>query len=68
MTSIATVSPRCSFDLEEAQLFNELTQELLDLTVTEKGVGLAVYAAADDPCSSSSALCCCWDLCCHICW
>jgi hypothetical protein len=50
-------------------VFTELTQELLDLTATEKGTGEAMYAAADDPCSSSSsALCCSWDLCCHICW
>jgi hypothetical protein len=50
-------------------VFTELTQELLDLTVTEKGTGEALYAATDDPCSSSTVLCCCTDLCCtHLCW
>jgi hypothetical protein len=53
-------------------VFAELTEELLDLTVTEKGVGNAIYAQVDDgcgsgACSSSSALCI--SLCCsYLCW
>jgi hypothetical protein len=51
-------------------MFAELTEELLDLTVSEKGFRDAAYASNDgDPCSSSS-LACSVILCCsiHICW
>lgn len=51
-------------------MFDTLTDELLDLTATEKGVGLAVYAAVDDPGGCCSAACsivvCCFL--CKICW
>ena len=52
-------------------MFRELTSELLDLTVTEKGDRMAVYAAAEEPGSSSSSSGCSTTvLCCsiHICW
>ena len=48
-------------------MFRELTEELLDLTISEKGVGAALYAMTRDPdesgCSSCSS---CWSLCCTI--
>ena len=53
-------------------MFTTLTEELLDLTATEKGVGLAAFAAKDDPgcCGTCSAGCtivvCCFL--CKICW
>lgn len=50
-------------------MFTELTQELFDLTATEKGAGGAMYASSQDPGCSSSSICCCFDLCCtHLCW
>jgi hypothetical protein len=56
---------------KEAWMFRELTQELLDLRVTEKGYGLALYAAEEDggggTCSSScSSSTLCVSLCCTI--
>jgi hypothetical protein len=50
-------------------MFTELTDELLDLTATEKGAGLALYAANDgesgcSTCSTTLVLCCS----CYICW
>ena len=53
-------------------MFATLTEELLDLTATERGVGLAAYASADDPggCGGCSSVCsiivCCFL--CRICW
>jgi hypothetical protein len=52
-------------------MFKKLTSELLDLTATEKGYRMAVYAAAEEPGSSSSSSGCSTTvLCCsiHICW
>jgi hypothetical protein len=51
-------------------MFASLTDELLDLTATEKGVGAALYAAADEPgCCSSGCSCngCSILLCCFLC-
>jgi len=52
------------------ETFAELTEELLDLTVVEKGVGKAIYANEDSGgggCGSSCTYCS--SLCCfHICW
>ena len=54
-------------------MFATLTEELLDLTATEKGVGLAAYAAADDPgggcggCSNACSIVVCCFLC-KLCW
>jgi hypothetical protein len=51
-------------------VFKELTHELLDLRVTEKGYGDALYASADDgdPGCNSSCSCSwlCLSLCCTI--
>jgi hypothetical protein len=52
-------------------VFKELTSELLDLTATEKGYRMAVYAAAEEPGSSSSSSGCSTVILCgsiHICW
>lgn len=52
-------------------MFTTLTEELLDLTATEKGVGAAMYAQIEQPgcscggCSSSTVLCC---FLCSLCW
>lgn len=43
-------------------MFKELTAELLDLTVTEKGFRNALYARTMPPCCCST---CCN---CFICW
>jgi len=51
-------------------MFATLTEELLDLTATEKGVGLAAYATVEDPggcCSNSCSIILCCFLC-QICW
>jgi hypothetical protein len=57
---------------KETEMFAELTAELLDLRVTEKGFGLALYASEEDPgggdpcsCSCSSSTLCV-SLCCTI--
>jgi hypothetical protein len=51
-------------------MFDELTEELLDLSANVRGYGAATYAAvADDACSSG--LCCSVILCCtctSLCW
>lgn len=52
-----------------AVMFEELNEELLDLSAGVRGVGNAVYAASqDDP--GSCALCCSFVLCCccELCW
>jgi hypothetical protein len=48
-------------------MFNELTEELLDLSANVRGFGGAVYAANEDASSSSGAiiLCC---TCTTLCW
>ncbi len=56
-----------------SSMFNELTEELLDLSATEKGYRGALYAVAEEGggCSGlticSSIILCCY-LCTHICW
>jgi hypothetical protein len=51
-------------------VFTTLTDELLDLTATEHGVGAAMFAQVDEPgCSSagcSTIILCCYL--CHLCW
>ena len=50
-------------------MFATLTDELLDLTATEKGVGVAAYASVDDPggcCNICSIIVCCFL--CKVCW
>jgi hypothetical protein len=52
-----------------AVMFEELSEELLDLSAGVRGVGNAVYAATqDDP--GSCSLCCSFVLCCccTLCW
>lgn len=54
-------------------MFNQLTDDLLDLSVTAHGVGLAIFAVKDgqnagggggsSSCSLSSSLCCSFHLC-----
>ena len=40
------------------RMFTQLTDDLLDLTATEKGFGGALYAVNEEPgCSSSSGPC-----------
>ena len=50
-------------------MFAQLTDDLLDLTATDKGFGGAPYALNEDP-GCSSGLCCSLVLCCSIslCW
>jgi hypothetical protein len=54
------------------ETFTKLTEELLDLTVTEKGVGNALYAQNDEGCACgacSSSCTLCSSLCCsEVCW
>jgi len=47
-------------------MFTTLTDELLDLTATEQGVGAAMYAQLDDPGCCGSG-CCSIILCCFLC-
>ena len=51
-------------------MFDELTEELLDLSANVRGYGSATYTAVEDePCSSG--LCCSVILCCTcttLCW
>ena len=52
-------------------MFDELTEELLDLTAGVRGYGAAAYAVVDDTPGSSSGLCTSSVLCCTcsvICW
>jgi hypothetical protein len=50
-------------------MFDELTEELLDLSATVRGRGAAVYAAADDGTCGNCGLCCSFVLCCcYLCW
>jgi hypothetical protein len=52
-------------------MFDELTEELLDLSADVRGYGNALYAAVDDgqTCSSNCcSLCSTIILCVHLCW
>jgi hypothetical protein len=55
---------------KEASMFEELTEELLDLSANVRGHGAAMYAVVeDDP--GSCSLCCSVILCCTcttLCW
>lgn len=51
-------------------MFEELTEELLDLSAGVRGYGAAVYAVVEDA-PGCSALCSCTILCCTcttLCW
>jgi len=51
-------------------MFDELSKELLDLTVTEKGYRGAMYATSQEA-PGCGTLCCSVVLCtflCHLCW
>ena len=59
-----------SINAQEVVMSRELMAELLDLTVTEKGFGGAMYAAMEEPgcsCGGCSTVVLCTILC-HICW
>jgi hypothetical protein len=52
-------------------MFEELTEELLDLSANVRGYGAAVYAAVEDDTGCSSSLCSSVILCCtctSLCW
>ena len=52
-------------------MFEELTEELLDLSADVRGYGAAVYAVVEDEPGCSSSLCSCTILCCTcttLCW
>ena len=52
-------------------MFEELTEELLDLSATVRGHGAAVYALVDDNTCGGCGLCCSVVLCCcccDLCW
>jgi hypothetical protein len=55
-------------DGKESAVFGVLTEDLLDLRVTEKGFRNALYASEEDPesCSSCSCSWLCISLCCTI--
>ena len=46
-------------------MFTTLTDDLLDLTASEKGVGFAMYAQVEEP--GCSCGCSCFILCCYLC-
>jgi hypothetical protein len=48
-------------------VFRELTEELLDLRVTEKGYGLALYASEEDDGGTTCCSCSCSTLCISLC-
>ena len=53
-------------------MLDDVLTELLDLTVTEKGYGNALYASNDDGGGCSGGGCCCslgcFELCISLCW
>jgi hypothetical protein len=51
-------------------MFDELTEELLDLSANVRGHGDALYAVVDEgpTCSNCCALCSTIILCIHLCW
>ncbi len=52
-------------------MFEELSEELLDLAANVRGHGAATYAAVEDEGGSSSGVCCSVILCCTcttLCW
>ena len=52
-------------------MFEELSEELLDLTANVRGHGAATYAAVEDDNGCSSGVCCSVILCCTcttLCW
>ena len=51
---------------EVRPVFTTLTDDLLDLTASEKGVGSARYAQVDEP-GCSCGGCSCFILCCYLC-
>jgi hypothetical protein len=60
-----------SIEREGSIMFEELTEELLDLSATVRGHGAAVYAVVDDNTCGGCGLCCSVVLCCcccDLCW
>jgi hypothetical protein len=58
-------------DPKELDMFEELTEELLDLDANVRGFGAAVYAVSEDACSSGACSSCSILLCCtctDLCW
>lgn len=56
---------------KEPHMFEELSEELLDLSANVRGHGGAVYAVVDDNSCSSSGVCSSVILCCtctSLCW
>jgi hypothetical protein len=49
-------------------MFHELTDDLLDLTATEKSSGLALYAANDEPACCTCSVTVVFCTTCYICW
>jgi hypothetical protein len=51
-------------------MFEELTEELLDLSATVRGQGAATYAVVEDGTCGNCGLCCSIVLCCccELCW
>jgi hypothetical protein len=51
-------------------MFGQLTDDLLDLTATEKGYGAAMLAVNEEPGCCGISICSTVVLCCsiHICW
>ena len=52
-------------------MFEELTEELLDLSADVRGYGGALYAAVDDDPGSSNCCSLCSSIvlcCCYLCW
>jgi hypothetical protein len=63
--SFANLATTTCLDERRCTMFEELSEELLDLSANVRGVGSAVYAASqDDPGSCGIALCCSIVLCC----
>jgi hypothetical protein len=68
--AFATVTT-ASIDSKGPAMFEELTEELLDLSASVRGYGAAVYAVEEDPGSSNSCSLCCSIVlccCCALCW
>ena len=62
---------RSPLDQKEDTMFEELSEELLDLSANVRGHGGAVYAVVDDNTCSSSGICSSVILCCTcttLCW
>ncbi|HET9243502.1 MAG TPA: hypothetical protein VFN99_08660 [Gaiella sp.] len=68
MRDAVVCNPGNSEATERSDMFEELTEELLDLRAGVRGHGVALYAAVDDESCSSSTGCCSVILCCTCSW